>query len=75
MLGHHVEEYANDLPQLIRFLKFVFANQILYATAIGVVKASLLCFFWRLFSVRSRIPLIVAAGIVACWAIATVSTS
>jgi hypothetical protein len=74
MLGHHVEEYANNLSQLIEFLKFVYAAQIIYATSIGVIKASLLCFFWRLFSVRSRIPLIIAAGIVVCWTIATVCT-
>ena len=71
MIGHDVEEYS--IPQLIQFLKYVYALQILYATSIGMIKASLLCLFWRLFSVRNRIPLIIAAGIVFAWTIATVS--
>jgi hypothetical protein len=39
-----------------------------------MIKFSLLCFYWRLFSVKSRLPIIIAGCIVVCWTIATVSS-
>lgn len=71
MLGHDYTEYT--IAQLIQFLKYLYALQFFYTTSIGTIKISLLCFFWRLFSVRARWPLIVAFGIVISWTIATVS--
>lgn len=72
MLGHNIWEY--ELSELIQFLKYVYALQIVYTVSIGTIKASLLCFYWRLFSVRSRVPLLVASGLVVSWVIITVST-
>ena len=70
MLGHHIGEF--DVPQIIQFLKFVFSGELLYVTAIGTIKGSLIAFYWRLFSIRGRIPLLTVAGILVAWTIATV---
>lgn len=70
-LGQHAEDL--DLPTLITFMKWVFPAQLLYIIALAFIKCSLLAFYWRLFSVRSRIPIIIGAVIVIAWLIAIVS--
>ena len=70
-LGYNVEEF--QITEVVVWLQCVFAAQLLYAVAIGLIKASLLAFYWRLFSVRSRVPLLASAAVVAAWCIATVS--
>ncbi|KAK5108700.1 hypothetical protein LTR62_008105 [Meristemomyces frigidus] len=47
-LGYNADTF--ELHSIVKFLQFVFAAQLLYAVAIGLIKASLLAFYWRLFS-------------------------
>lgn len=67
-LGKHADEL--DLQTIIRFMQFVFPAQLLYVVALAFIKLSLLAFYWRLFSVRSKIPIILAAVLVVAWGIA-----
>ena len=71
VLGQPVTNFTVD--ELILFLNYVYAASIMYVTAIATIKASLIAFFWRLFSVRSRVPLIMIGAAVVAWAIAVVS--
>lgn len=56
-------------------MTFVFPAQLLYVIALAFIKCSLLAFYWRLFSIRSRIPIIIGAVIVVAWCIAVVRIS
>ena len=69
-LGRHANEL--DLPTIIQFMKFVFPAQLLYVVALAFIKCSLLAFYWRLFSIRSRGPIIAGVVIVIAWCIAVV---
>jgi hypothetical protein len=70
-LGIHVTEV--EIPDLIQFLKYVFAGQLLYVWAIAIIKFSILAFYWRLFSVSARIPIFIVTFIVFAWIMALVS--
>lgn len=56
-------------------MEFVFPAQLLYVIALAFIKCSLLAFYWRLFSIRSRVPIIVGAVITVAWCIAVVRAS
>ncbi|KAF2108557.1 hypothetical protein BDV96DRAFT_587417 [Lophiotrema nucula] len=67
-LGKQVTEL--EIPQVIDFLKYVFWGQIVYVWAIPVIKFSILAFYWRLFSVAARVPILIASFIVFAWLMA-----
>ncbi|KAF2794214.1 hypothetical protein K505DRAFT_337152 [Melanomma pulvis-pyrius CBS 109.77] len=64
-LGHQVTEV--ETADLIQFLYYVFWGQILYLTSIAITKFSILAFYWRLFSVTARIPIMVVTFVVFAW--------
>lgn len=70
-LGLHVIE---DVPisDVIGFLKFLFAGQLLYVISLATIKFTILAFYWRLFSVALRIPILIALFIVTAWALSVV---
>ncbi|KAM0799876.1 hypothetical protein BDR22DRAFT_889848 [Usnea florida] len=51
------------------FFKHYYADEILYFAIIGLVKFSILTFYWRIFKSTSHIPCSVLAAITACWVI------
>ncbi|KAF2733359.1 hypothetical protein EJ04DRAFT_565153 [Polyplosphaeria fusca] len=69
-LGKQITELQNPTVEVVDFLKFIFWGQILYVWAIPVIKFSILAFYWRLFSVAARVPILVVAFIVLAWLIA-----
>jgi hypothetical protein len=72
MLGLHVMELSNPL-MLVDFLRIVFIANIFYTLCIANIKFVVLAFYWRLFSVQSRIMIWVVAGMCLSWFIAIVS--
>jgi hypothetical protein len=52
------------LNDVIDFLRFLFAGQLLYVVLLAMVKITILAFYWRLFSVSSRLPICIALFIV-----------
>lgn len=65
-LGRHVVDEV-PIPEVIRFLKFLFAAQILYVVALATIKFSILALYWRLFSMGSRlsrVPILIGFFIV-----------
>lgn len=66
-IGHHYEEYSID--EVVEFLKFVFPAQIVYVIALAFIKLSILAFYWRIFAIKARIPLIIGTVIVGAWGI------
>lgn len=61
------------MSELIVFLKYLFPEQLLYLVCVSCNKFVLLAFYWRLFSVRARVPLLILMGVVAAWMVGTVS--
>lgn len=66
-LGQHADTL--NMPIIIDFLKYVFPAQILYVVALAFIKGSILAFYWRIFAIKARLPLIIGATIVAAWGI------
>lgn len=58
--------------QVIAFLRDLFVAQLFYTWCIFFNKICILAFYWRLFSVKSRIPILIAVAVVSAWAIAIV---
>ena len=54
------------------FGRNTFAEDILYFMVIGLVKISILAFYWRLFGASIRIPCYILGAITACWEVAVV---
>ena len=71
--GEHYELLRDDYA--INFGKNLYSEQVLYFAVIGLVKISMLAFYWRLFSSSKpiRISCRILGAIVACWEIAAVS--
>ena len=69
--GHHYQ--VLPVGFLIIFAKNLFTEEILYFVVIGLVKLSILSFYWRLFRNSIRIPCYILGAITACWEIAAVS--
>jgi hypothetical protein len=69
-LGRQVTEL--ELPDVVKFLEYVFWGQIVYVWSIPVIKFSILAFYWRLFSVAARAPILVVTFIVFSWLMALV---
>lgn len=67
-LGKHLGLEVST-PQLLVFLEFLFPEQLLYCVCIATNKLAILAFYWRLFSIKARIPIIALTGIVSIWAI------
>jgi hypothetical protein len=72
-LGHQATEL--QLEQIIQFLYYVFIGQIFYLTSIAITKFSILAFYWRLFSLTARIPILVVTFIVFAWLMCLVCLS
>ena len=68
--GHHYQDLPAD--SLTTFAKNIFTEEILYFIVIGLVKLSILLFYWRLFRNSIRIPCYILGAITACWEIAVV---
>ncbi|OAL53653.1 hypothetical protein IQ07DRAFT_677114 [Pyrenochaeta sp. DS3sAY3a] len=67
-LGRQVTEL--ELPDIVKFLEYVFWGQIVYVWSIPVIKFSILAFYWRLFSVAARAPILAVTFIVFSWLMA-----
>ena len=60
-----------------RYYKVVLVSEISWAVVVWIVKSSILAFYWRLFSARSRsirVIIWVLGACVNCWGIAVVSS-
>ena len=55
------------------FGKSIFTEGILYFLVLGLVKFSMLAFYWRLFRDSIRIPCYILGTLILCWEIAVVS--
>ena len=51
------------------FLKYLFATSLIYPLTIAFIKFTILAFYWRLFSVIARNPLIILTCLVFTWLI------
>ncbi|KAI3329194.1 hypothetical protein HD806DRAFT_548325 [Xylariaceae sp. AK1471] len=49
------------------FLKYLFAGSLTYPFAIALAKFTILAFYWRLFSIRARIPIFILTFLVFIW--------
>jgi hypothetical protein len=56
------------------FSKCLFAAAQTYCVAIAFIKFTILAFYWKLFSVTARIPIMVIFASVAAWLITFVRT-
>jgi hypothetical protein len=72
-LGHQAADL--QLEQVIQFLYYVFWGQILYLTSIAITKFSILAFYWRLFSLTARIPILIVTFVVFSWLMCLVCLS
>ncbi|ETS84418.1 hypothetical protein PFICI_02443 [Pestalotiopsis fici W106-1] len=70
-LARHALEDV-PLPQVIDFLRFLFAGQLFYVISLAMIKYTILAFYWRLFSLRARIPIFIGLFIVTAWAISII---
>lgn len=70
-LGKHADTLS--IPIIIQFLKYVFAAQLLYVIALAWIKLAILAFYWRLFSIKARWPVLITTGVVIAWIISGVS--
>ncbi|KAF2865698.1 hypothetical protein BDV95DRAFT_599405 [Massariosphaeria phaeospora] len=66
--GIHAAEL--EVADVIRFLQYCFAGQMLYTWGISMVKFSIVAFYWKLFRVTARVPILIVASICAIWLIA-----
>lgn len=76
-MGPYLARHALEdvpLPEVIDFLRFLFAGQLFYVISLAMIKYTILAFYWRLFSLRARIPIFVGLFIVTAWALSIVST-
>ncbi|RMX90154.1 hypothetical protein D0869_00326 [Hortaea werneckii] len=68
-LGKHAGTEVS-IPHVVDFLRNLFVAQLLYTVCITLNKATILAFYWRLFSVRSRIPILAVTAVVVAWFVA-----
>lgn len=57
------------MEEVEAFLKNLYAAALLYCVAIAFIKFTILAFYWKLFSIAARIPIIILAVSVGCWLI------
>jgi hypothetical protein len=64
-----------DVPpeEVARFLRYLFAGSLIYTIAIAFVKFTILAFYWRLFSMKARIPITILTLTVFIWLVSLVS--
>ncbi|CAG9993044.1 unnamed protein product [Clonostachys byssicola] len=65
-LGRHVGLEVSG-EEVEAFLKNLYAAALLYCLAIAFIKFTILAFYWKLFSIAARIPIIILAVSVGCW--------
>ncbi|RMZ12218.1 hypothetical protein D0864_00759 [Hortaea werneckii] len=65
-LGKHAGTEVS-IPHVVEFLRNLFVAQLLYTVCITLNKSTILAFYWRLFSVRSRIPILAVTAVVVAW--------
>ncbi|KAF2770284.1 hypothetical protein EJ03DRAFT_78296 [Teratosphaeria nubilosa] len=65
-MGRHA---LTEVPMdgVIDYLQALFYAQLLYTCCICFIKAAILSFYWRLFSVKNRIPILIVSGVVVAW--------
>ena len=68
--GQHFEVLGMDFAST--FGKNFWTGELLYCLTIGLVKFSILAFYWRLFKVSIRIPVYVLRAVTICWEIGVV---
>ena len=68
-LGQHYQSLPGDFAL---FGKNIFTEGILYFLVIGLVKLSMLAFYWRLFRDSIRIPCYILGTLILGWQIAVV---
>lgn len=61
------------MEEVEAFLKNLYAAALLYCLAIAFIKFTILAFYWKLFSIAARIPIIILAVSVGCWLVILVS--
>lgn len=61
-----------SLPDVEAWLKILFVAQLLYTCCITANKSAILTFYWRLFSVKSRLPILFAVTVVVGWCLGIV---
>ena len=70
--GKHAE--AAGTPSVLIFYKCLYIFEVVYPFPIAFTKFSILLYYKRLFRVQSiRAPILVVAGLIACWLIYVVS--
>ena len=70
-LGKHIEVIPP--ADIIHVIKGVFASEFLYTSVITCVKYSILCFYWRIFSISSiKLPIYILGTIITGWSLACV---
>ncbi|VUC26584.1 unnamed protein product [Clonostachys rosea] len=67
-LGRHVGLEVT-LPEVERFLRYLYAAALLYCLSIAFIKFTILAFYWKLFSIAARIPIVILSVSVGCWLI------
>ncbi|KAI4595387.1 hypothetical protein KJ359_007062 [Pestalotiopsis sp. 9143b] len=74
-MGPYLARHALEdvpLPEVIDFLRFLFAGQLFYVISLAMIKYTILAFYWRLFSLRARIPIFIGLFIVTAWALSII---
>lgn len=64
-----------QLDEVINFLRYLFASQLLYFFTLAMIKYTILAFYWRIFSVKARIPILIGVFLVTAWLFSIVSIS
>lgn len=67
-LGRHVGVEVT-MAEVENFLKNLYAAALLYCLAIAFIKFTILAFYWKLFSIAARIPILILSVSVGCWLI------
>jgi len=66
-LGRHITNI--DIFKIDDFGKAFVTCEIAYVIVLALIKTSILAFYWRLFAVASRLPIIVMEVVIMAWAV------
>jgi MFS superfamily sulfate permease-like transporter len=61
------------IPAVATFVKAFLPAQLFYTVSIGLTKLSILAFYWRLFAVAGRWPIVGVGIVVFSWVVIIVS--
>lgn len=71
-MGTHIADIMarpDGIEAVNNFLRWIFVGQLMYTFSISFSKFTILAFYWRLFSIKARIPIYVMSFIVFGWLI------